>query len=50
MGLVLALAVMLLAIAGGQMADRFERRLIVMATLTLGTLSTAGLLTVAQTG
>jgi MFS family permease len=47
LGLVQALPVMLLAIAGGQLADRFERRKVVMATLGLSTLASAGLLTVA---
>ncbi len=47
MGLVQALPVMLLAIAGGQLADRFDRRRVMMATLSLGILSSAGLLAVA---
>ncbi len=42
-GLVRALPVMLLAIAGGQLADRFDRRIIMVLTLTLGAFSTAGL-------
>ena len=42
-GLVRALPVMLLAIAGGQLADRFNRRTILILTMTLGVLSTAGL-------
>ncbi len=42
-GLVRALPVMLLAIAGGQLADRFNRRTILIMTLTLGAISTAGL-------
>ena len=42
-GLVRALPVILLAIAGGQLADRFDRRTIMILTLTLGVLSTAGL-------
>ena len=50
MGLVQALPVMLLAIAGGQLADRFDRRRVIMATLALGTLSSAGLLAVALLG
>ena len=47
MGLVQALPVMLLAIAGGQLADRFDRRRVMMATFALGILSSAGLLAVA---
>jgi hypothetical protein len=47
MGLVQALPVMLLAIAGGQLADRFQRRRVVMSMLALGTVSSAGLLLVA---
>jgi len=42
-GLVRALPVMLLAIAGGQLADRFNRRILMILTLSLGALSTAGL-------
>ena len=42
-GLVRAVPVMLLAIAGGQLADRFDRRSIMLLTLMLGVLSTAGL-------
>lgn len=42
-GLVRALPVMLLAIAGGQLADRFNRRLIMIVTLIAGAASTAGL-------
>jgi hypothetical protein len=47
MGLVQALPVVLLSIAGGQLADRFDRRRVMMATLALGILSAAGLLAVA---
>jgi MFS family permease len=50
MGLVQALPVMLLAIAGGQIADRFDRRLVILLTLGLGNLSVAGLLTVVLLG
>jgi MFS family permease len=50
MALVQALPVMLLAIAGGQLADRLDRRHVLMTTLSLGTLSSAGLLTVALLG
>ena len=46
MGLVQALPVMLLAIAGGQIADRFNRRHVLICTFSLGILSSAGLLTV----
>jgi MFS family permease len=46
MGLVMALPVILLAIAAGQLADRFDRRLVVMISLALGTLSVVGLLIV----
>jgi MFS family permease len=46
MALTLALPVMLLAIGGGQMADRFDRRRLLMATLTLGALASIGLLAV----
>jgi len=42
-GLVRALPVMLLAIAGGQLADRFNRRIILVLTLALGAFATAGL-------
>lgn len=48
MGLVQALPVMLLAIAGGQLADRYDRRHLVMATLALGNLSVVGMLAVAM--
>lgn len=50
MGLVQALPVMLLAIAGGQIADRFQRRRVVLAMLTLGTIASTGLLVVAHSG
>lgn len=49
MGLVQAMPVMLLAIAGGQLADRFQRRRVIIAMLSLGTLASAGLLVVAIT-
>lgn len=48
MGLVQALPVMLLAIAGGQLADRFQRRRVVISMTTLGTIASAGLLVVAM--
>lgn len=47
MALVQALPVMLLAIAGGQLADHFNRRYVLMLTLSLGTAASAGLLAVA---
>ena len=50
MALVQALPVMLLAIAGGQIADRFDRRHVVMITFSLGTAVSAGLLVVALLG
>ncbi len=43
-GLVQAVPVILLAIAGGQLADRYDRRKILAATLALSTLTTSGLL------
>ncbi len=42
-GLVQALPVILLAIAGGQIADRFDRRRVMMVMLALGTLTSIGL-------
>ncbi len=42
-GLMRALPVMFLAIAGGQLADRFNRRNILLLTMSLGALATAGL-------
>jgi MFS family permease len=45
-GLVQALPVLLLAVPGGQLADRFDRRRLLMLTLALNTLVTAGLLVV----
>lgn len=42
-GLVQALPVILLAIPGGQIADRFERRLVVAGALSLTTLTSVGL-------
>lgn len=50
MGLVQALPVMLLAIAGGQMADRLDRQRIMTVMLALGCLSIAGQLIVAMLG
>ncbi len=50
MALVQALPVMLLAIAGGQLADRFDRRHVMMLTLALGTTVSVGLLAVALLG
>ena len=47
MGLVQALPIMLLAIAGGQLADRFDRRRVMMLTFALAVLSAAGLLAIA---
>jgi MFS family permease len=44
-GAVQGLPVILLSIAGGQIADRFNRRRVVVLTLTLSTLICAGLLT-----
>jgi len=43
-GLVQAVPVILLAIAGGQLADRYDRCKVLAATLALSTLTTAGLL------
>ena len=42
-GLCQALPVMLLAIAGGQIADRFDRRRVMLVTLSLGTTVSLGL-------
>ncbi len=47
LGLVQALPVMLLAPAGGHLADRFDRRRVVMLTLAVSVLSSVGLLGVA---
>lgn len=44
MGLVLALPIMLLAIVAGRLADHFDRRLVMMVSLSLGTVSSMGLL------
>ena len=41
---------MLLAIGAGQLADRFDRRRLVMATLGLGALSSTGLLAIMWLG
>ncbi len=46
LGLVQALPVMLLAIPGGQLADRFDRRLIVLLGYSLGAAAAAGMLAV----
>ena len=46
MGLVQALPVILLAIVAGRLADHFDRRVVMMISLSLGTLSVTGLLTV----
>jgi len=46
MALVQALPVMLLAIPGGQLADRFDRRLILLSTIAITVLSSTGLLAV----
>jgi MFS family permease len=43
-GLVQALPVLLLAIAGGQIADRFDRRRVLMLTLAVTTLTALGLM------
>ncbi|MFZ1936761.1 MAG: MFS transporter [Thermoguttaceae bacterium] len=50
LGLVLALPVILLSIAGGQLADRFNRLRLMTLTFSLGILSAAGLLVVAMLG
>jgi MFS family permease len=50
MALVRALPVMLLAIAGGQIADRFDRGRVLVLMFSLGALSSAGLLAVAVLG
>jgi len=47
LGLVQALPVMLLAIAGGQIADRFNRRHVLIVMLCVNTLVSVGLVTVA---
>lgn len=49
-GLVKALPVIVLAMAGGHLADRYDRRLIVLITQSVGMLSAAGLLVLAWTG
>ena len=46
-GLVRALPTMLLAIAGGHLADRFNRRKILLCTFSLGAAASAGLLALA---
>lgn len=50
MALVQALPVIVLAIAGGQLADRFDRRAVLLCTLTLGALASLGLLIVSCVG
>ena len=47
MALVRALPVMLLAIAGGQIADRFDRRRVLVLTFSVAAAASAGLLAVA---
>jgi MFS family permease len=49
LGLVQALPVMLLSIAAGQIADRYNRRLVMMAMLSVSTLVSVGLVVVAMT-
>jgi MFS family permease len=49
LGLVQALPVMLLSIAGGQIADRYNRRYVMMATLFVNALVSIGLVAVALT-
>jgi len=49
-GLVRALPIMLLSIAGGQLADRYNRRSIMLMTQTLTALASGGLLTAAYYG
>ena len=48
-GLIQALPVLILAIAGGQLADRFDRRHVMMAMLSVGTLVSAGLVVASWT-
>ena len=50
LGLVQALPVILLAIPGGQLADRFNRLRVMTLTFSLGIVSAAGLLAVAMLG
>ena len=47
MGLVKALPVMLLSIAGGQLADRFNRQKLIIVTQAAGVVATAGMLAAA---
>lgn len=49
-GLARALPVMLLAMAGGTIADRFDRRNVLLVTLTMSTLVATGLLLAVSTG
>lgn len=46
-GLVQALPIILLAVAGGQLADRFNRRHVILCTYSLSVVSAAGLLVAA---
>lgn len=46
-GLIKALPVIFLAIAGGHLADRFDRRLVMIATQSIGLVALAGLTTLA---
>jgi len=50
MGLVQALPIMLLAIAGGQLADRFDRRILVASTLAINAVVSLGLVAVVWRG
>jgi MFS family permease len=50
LGLTLALPVMLLAVPGGQLADRFSRHRVMMLSFSLGILSAVGMLAVAFLG
>lgn len=50
LGLTLALPVILLSIPGGQLADRFNRRRVMMISFSLGVLSACGLVVVTLTG
>jgi len=50
LGLTLALPVILLAIPGGQLADRFSRHRVMMLSFSLGIVSAAGLVAVAFLG
>ncbi len=50
LGLTRALPVILLALAGGQLADRYSRQKVLTVTLSIGVLATAGLLAAAWCG